>query len=134
MQPLLFIEPTKQKECIMKKSAPALMILIAAVMIYGACGIVKTQSVSRGYDIQQSEVNNIQKGITTEKDVVKMFGPPTKVRDDADGGKEYFYDYARSGGPQWNLGVSVGGGTVQKSLLVWLDKNGVVTDYAYKQS
>jgi outer membrane protein assembly factor BamE (lipoprotein component of BamABCDE complex) len=118
----------------MKKSALFLIPLAAVIMIYGACGIVKTQSVSRGYDIQQSEVNKIQKGTTTEKDIMKMFGPPTKVRDGADGGKEFFYDYAKTGGPQWNLGVSVGGGTVEKSLLVWLDKNGVVTDYAFKQS
>lgn len=108
-------------------------LVIAAAMSLAACGIISTQTATRGHDISGSEVDQLQKGQSTEKDVLKLFGPPTKVRDTEEG-KEFLYEYAKSGGLKWNLLFSVGGGTEQKSLLVWLDKNGVVTDYAFKQS
>lgn len=75
----------------------------------------------------------MQKGVTTEKEVLKTFGPPTKVRE-TDRGKEFLYEYSKSGGPRWDLGISVGGSTVTKSLIVWLDKRGIVEDYAFKRS
>jgi len=123
----------KQRSANMKRAVVSMAVLVFAVVLYGACGIVKTQSVSRGYDIQKSSVDKIVNGKTTEQEILASFGPPTKVRDTEDG-KEYFYDYAKSGGPQWNLLVSVGGNTVQKSLFVWFDKQGVVKNYAFKQS
>ncbi len=110
-----------------------LTALVLAVAFFAACGIIKTQKISRGHDIRQSEVGQIQKGVDTEKDILKIFGPPTKWRDTEEG-KEFFYEYAKAGGPQWNLVLSVGGGTATKTLLVWFDKQGVVTDYAYKTS
>ncbi len=114
-----------------KNSAWRLLTLILAVAVFAACGIIRTQQISRGFDIHPSDVNSIVKGETTEKEILKTFGSPTKVRDTADG-KEFFYEYTKSGGPQLNLIISVGGGTATKTLLVWLDKQGVVTDYAYK--
>ena len=100
---------------------------------FAACGIVKTQQITRGIDINATDVNQIQKGKTTEKEIFHLFGPPTKWRDTPEG-KEYFYEYSKAGGPQWNLLVSVGGGTATKTLLVLFDKNSMVTDYAYKTS
>jgi len=112
-----------------------MMAVIPVAALYcTACGIISTQKVTRGQDIASSDVNALVKGQTTEKEVIKLFGPPTKVKDSADGGKEYLYEYASAGGLKWNLLVSVGGGTKIKSLLVWIDKNDVVTDYAYKVS
>ncbi len=106
--------------------------LMVAFLI-SAWGIVRTQKISRGLDIVEKDVNSIQKGVTTDKEIMKMFGPPTKVRDTAEG-PQFFYEYTKSGGPQLNLVVSVGGGTLTKTLMVWFDKQGVVTDYAYKAS
>src|SRR3989338_7652400 len=114
-----------------KKSAWRLLTLILAVAVFAACGIIRTQKISRGFDIRPSVVYSIVKGTTTEKEILKTFGSPTKVRDTADG-KEFFYEYTKSGAPQLNLIISVGGGSTTKTLLVWLDKQGVVTDYAYK--
>jgi len=110
-----------------------LAALVLAAVFFTACGIVRTQTLTRGHDIKSSDVDRIVKGTTTEKDLLKLFGPPTKVRDSATG-KEFYYEYTQSGGPQWNLLISVGGGTTTKTLLVWMDKNGVVTDYAYKKN
>ncbi len=122
----------KNKGGIMKmKSAFKLAIPMAAIFFFAACGIISTQEMHRGHDIEHSDVNTIVKGRTTETEVVKVFGPPTKVRD-TDQGKELFYEYEKTGGFKWNFVLSIGGGTVTKTLLVWLDKNGVVTDYAFK--
>jgi phosphatidylglycerol---prolipoprotein diacylglyceryl transferase len=126
---------TNQQGKSMKMKLPVLRVAAYVLVAYmmTACGIVKTQQISRGLNIAESDVNRIVKGQTTEKEIMKMFGPPTKVRDTAEG-QEFFYDFTKSGGLQLNLVVSAGGSTVTKTLLVWLDKQGVVTDYAYKAS
>ena len=111
--------------------AKVLLPVLISVSAAG-CGIVSTQEMSRGHNIHRSDTNQIVKGRTTEKDVIKLFGAPTKVRDTNDG-RELFYEYTKTGGLQWNLVVTVGGNTSTKSLMVWLDKNGVVTDYAFKE-
>lgn len=105
--------------------------LLLATIFFAACGIVSTQTLERGHNIRGSEVNQLVKGQSTEKDVLKLFGPPTKVRDTEEG-KEFLYEYAKSGGMKWNLLLSVGGSSATKTLIVWLDKSGVVTDYAFK--
>ena len=105
----------------------------ALLILLTGCNIISTQSETRGHNIRGSEVGQIQKGVSTEKDVLKLFGPPTKVRD-TEKGKEYLYEYAKSGGLRWNLLFSVGGGSSIKTLLVWLNKEGVVEDYAFKDS
>jgi hypothetical protein len=73
------------------------------------------------------------KGKTTERDIVKTFGPPTKVKNTHEG-KEYLYEYSKEGGLRWNLIVSVGGISTIKALIIWFNKQNVVTDYAFKQS
>ncbi len=115
------------------KSLFKLSVLVCTVTLLAACGMITTNKVTRGHDIDSGDANSIGKGQTTEHEILKMFGPPTKVRD-TDQGKELYYEYTKTGGPKWNLFFSVGGSTVTKTLLVWLDKNGVVTDYAYKKS
>lgn len=108
---------TKQKgESLMAKPISKLIPLIFAVIFFAACGVIRTQQMTRGHDIHSTDVSQIRKGVSTEKDILHLFGPPTKSRETADG-KEFFYEYAKSGGPQWNLLISVGGGTATKSLL-----------------
>ena len=117
----------------MTKPTSKLIPLVFAAVFFAACGIIKTQQITRGYNIQATDVSQIKKGVSTERDVLRLFGPPMKSRETSDG-KEFFYEYAKSGGPQWNLLISVGGDTTSKTLLVWFDKNNVVTDYAYKSN
>jgi outer membrane protein assembly factor BamE (lipoprotein component of BamABCDE complex) len=116
----------------MKKSLK-LFALILAIAMSSACGVVTTQQMIRGHNISKGDVKKIQKGVTTEREVLGSFGPPSKVRDTEDG-KEFLYEYTRNGGLRWNLIFSVGGGSATKTLMVWLDKKGIVTDYAYKSS
>ncbi len=132
---ILFLTvPQIKQGGIMKFKAVLKLTLVAlAASALTACGIVTTQKVSRGLDISGSSVNSIVKNQTTEKDIIKLFGAPSKYRETADG-KELFYEYAKSGGVRWNLLFSFGGGSEIKTLYVWLDKNGVVTDYAFKKS
>lgn len=120
-------------ETSMIRPAPKLITLVLVAVFFAACGIIKTQQVTRGHDILAGSVAQIKKRVTTEKELIHLFGPPTKWRETPDG-KEFFYEYSKAGGPQWNLLISVGGGTSTKTLIVWLDKNDVVTDYAYKTS
>jgi len=115
------------------KTGVSLFLILSAFLITAGCGIVKTNKVTRGHNIASGDVNAIVKGQTTEHEILKLFGPPTKMRD-TDEGQEYMYEYAQSGGPRWDLVVNVGGSTHTKTLIVWFDKNHVVTDYAYKVS
>ena len=108
--------------------------LVTVVVFFAACGIITTQEVKKGIEIKDNDVQTILKGTTTEHEIVKMFGVPTKEQPAEDGGKALYYEYSKSGGLQWNAGVSVGGGTENSQLVVWLNKNGVVTDYAFKKS
>jgi len=124
---------TNQRRELMRNNVVRLASFFLIAFLITACGIVRTQKISRGLDILTSDVNSIEKGKTTDKEIMKKFGPPTKVRDTAEG-QQFFYEYTKSGGPQLNLVVSVGGGTLTKTLMVWFDKQGVVTDYAYKAS
>ena len=110
-----------------------LSVLVFAVALLTACGMITTNKVTRGHDIDSGDTKSIVIGQTTEHEILKMFGPPTKLRD-TEKGKELYYEYTKTGGLKWNLLFSVGGSTVTKTLLVWLDTNGVVTDYAYKKS
>jgi outer membrane protein assembly factor BamE (lipoprotein component of BamABCDE complex) len=114
-------------------TAILLVIFFTAGLLFVGCGIVKTDKVEHGFDIQDVDVQNIVKGKTTERDILKTFGPPTKAKDTNEG-KEYLYEYSKEGGLRWNLIVSVGGGSTIKTLIVWFNKQKVVTDYAFKRS
>jgi outer membrane protein assembly factor BamE (lipoprotein component of BamABCDE complex) len=130
---LYFVCKLKQRSFAMKKSLFGLALLVMALAVYGACVVATTPSTSRGYDIKSENVKNIVEGKTTESEILKMFGPPAKFRNTAEG-KQFFYDYARAGGETYLLNIGLGGGVVQKTLLVTFDKEGVVTNYAYKES
>lgn len=130
---LLTISQIKKGGNMKFQSIVKLGLLVFAATALTACGLITTQKITRGLDIPGSKVNAIVKNQTTEKDLIRMFGAPLKYRETAEG-KEFFYEYAKSGGVRWNLLFSFGGGTQIKTLYVWMDKNGVVTDYAYNKS
>ncbi len=123
----------KRRSYSMNKSTIGLVILVIAVALSSACVIATTPSTTRGFDIKQSEVSKIVKGQTTEQEIIGMFGNPSKYRNTAQG-KEFFYEYAKAGGDVYVLNIATSGGTVQKTLLVFFNKKGVVTNYVYKKS
>jgi len=121
---------SKQRRNLMRVRNWGLLTLVLVVALNSAC-LIATDKAVRGHNLLAGDVATISKGVTTEKGVIKLFGPPTKVRD-TDTGSEYLYEYAQSGGLRWTAIVHVGGSSQVKSLVVWFDKNGVVEDYAYK--
>ncbi|MBI1977495.1 MAG: prolipoprotein diacylglyceryl transferase [Candidatus Omnitrophica bacterium] len=123
----------KQRSFVMSRPRLGLSVLLITAVLFAACGIIKTDKLSRGHDILQGDVDAIVNGVTKEKEILKLFGPPTKIRDTEEG-QEFMYEYAKSGGPRWDLVVNVGGSTKTKTLLIWIDKNGVVTDHAFKST
>src|SRR5262249_32939102 len=74
-------------------TATLLVMFSTAGLLFAGCGIVKTEKIERGFDIHDGDVQNIVKGKTTERDFVKTFGPPTKVKNTHEG-KEYLYEYS----------------------------------------
>ena len=80
-------------------TAILLVMFSTAGLLFAGCGIVKTEKIERGFDIHDGDVQNIVKGKTTERDIVKTFGPPTKVKNTHEG-KEYLYEYSKEGGLQ----------------------------------
>ncbi len=130
---LFFLIRSQTKNGGNMKAAMKLGVIVLAALTLTACGIITTQKVSRGVDIRSADVNQIVKNQTTEKELIGLVGVPSKYRE-TENGKEFFYEFSSAGGPRWNLLFSVGGGSHTKTLYVWLDKNGVVTNYAFKQS
>lgn len=120
----------KPRSSLMRKSQWGLAVFVLAVALNSAC-LIATDKQTRGHNLLSGDVKKIEKGVTTEKDIIKLFGPPTKLRD-TETGQEYLYEYAQSGGLRWTLMFHFGGSTQVKSLVVWFNKNGVVEDYAYK--
>src|SRR5262245_50221426 len=108
-------------------------ICLTVVLLFIGCGIIKTDTVEHGFDIHDVDVKNIVKGKTTERDIVKAFGPPTKITD-TNTGKEYLYEYSKKGGLRWTMIVRVGGGSTIKTLTIWFNKQNVVTDYTFTPS
>jgi hypothetical protein len=89
---------------------------------------------SAGNNFNESRTTSIQKGVTTEKDLVDMFGAPNSQTRNSDGMTILEWTYAES---QVNgksfipyAGAFLGGSSsANKSLKVTLNSSGVVTDY-----
>ena len=90
-------------------------------------------------EFTQADAEMIKDGITTEQEVLAMFGPPTNVGMASDGNKEVVYFF---GNTNMNpatyipfLGFFLGGSdTQQKTLIVAYDKNLVVKHSQYSET
>ncbi|WP_413734349.1 hypothetical protein ACL2XP_17950 [Sodalis sp. RH21] len=74
-----------------------------------------------GNDISSTEVQKIQKGVTTEQSLISMFGQPSATTIDSEGNKILLWSY----GHAVAFGPAVG-----KSLSVKLNHDGVVESYS----
>ncbi|MCJ7783839.1 MAG: hypothetical protein MUP41_07880 [Desulfobacterales bacterium] len=95
-----------------------LMFLLVAV-----CLIISCATMTSGKKFDTSKVSLIQKGVTTQAEILKWFGNPNEK-----GFKE--------GKEVWGYShVSVGyfGGSSTKSLQIVFDENKVVSDYSYNE-
>ena len=94
---------------------------------------------SYGNEIDQSQVEIIVKGETTETEVRSMLGSPMSVGISSEGKKYYMYVYTRSQVKASSfipvVGLVAGGAdTNTQTLQVWFDESGVVSSYAYNNT
>jgi hypothetical protein len=104
-------------------------IVCAAALILAGCA-----SVGKNFDSRR--INEIEKGKTTEADLVAMFGEPNNRGQNSSGVKTlmWIYSEARMRGETFIpiAGAFVGGSDVKsKSLFVTLSPDGTVSDYNF---
>jgi hypothetical protein len=102
-----------------------------------ALGFVGCASV--GTPIATQNVQNIKKGVTTEADLVRMFGPPTTKTLNANGNivMVWTHSAAQAKGTSFIpiAGAFVGGTNVQvQQLTVLLNSSGSVQNYTMNES
>ena len=122
----------------MKKSMCVVcsMVLLTSVMTVGCA------TTSTGTKVDANRVKQIERGTTTESDVVQMFGKPDSVKQSAKG-KTLVYSYTKAGGSVGfggillsilTLGIYTPINTeVEQSSLTVSTENGIVTDYVTEQ-
>jgi len=103
------------------RSFVALSLLAVCV----ACASFSAGTASSGFDIEESAVSRITKNVTTQRQIIDMFGVATSERT-VNGKDQYFYEYLEA------KGVVLGVAKVRKTLLVMFNDQKVVEDYAYK--
>jgi len=94
---------------------------------------------SYGKKIDANAINKIEKGITTENEVIAMLGNPMSVGVTPDGKRFLMYMYTQSQAKASTfipiVGAFVGGAdTKTQTLQIWVDENGVVSTYAYNNT
>jgi cytoskeletal protein RodZ len=107
------------------------LVLLCLSLALAACA-------SSGTNFDETKSSSIEKGVTTENELVQTFGPPTSSTVSADGTKTLVWAYAHSQANGESFipfaGSWVGGvHTKSKALSVTLRHNRV-TDYAVSHS
>lgn len=94
---------------------------------------------SYGSKIDENVISKIEKGVTTEAQVYSMLGNPMSMGLSSDGKKFLMYMFTESQVKAATLipvvGLFAGGADARSQMLqIWLDDNGVVTNFAYNTS
>ena len=102
--------------------------------------VFSTGCATHGSDIDSDFASQIQKGTTTEQEVVSNLGNPQSIGLDGQGNKVMTYVYAKSKTKAESfipvVGSFMGGAdTESKTLLIIVDnQTGVVKDFAFNES
>src|SRR6185369_13986476 len=118
---------------------------VAIGILTGGCASNTDQQAAQPSNLTPGMVKlKIAKGKTTQQEIVEVFGPPDLVTHKDDQQiwtyDKTSYDYHSESGYLWVVFAGIGGDTVRSSskstlLIVYFDKNDMVTDYrlsAYK--
>lgn len=105
------------------------IIAITASLALAGCA-------SYGNKIDTSYAASIEKGVTTESQVVEALGSPMSVGITPDGKRFalYMYTYAQAKASSFIpvVGLFAGGSDTETQMLqIWYDANGVVSNYMY---
>lgn len=93
------------------------LLLVPLLFSFIAC-----TAVLSGKSFDYKSVSKIERGISTEQGIRKIFGEPFTVRQIKTG--EVWNYYVSEAGPVFNPTYS---------LDIYFDKSGTVTDYTYKE-
>lgn len=112
----------------MKIAKIATSLLLISVLAVNGCA-------SAGNNFDSRRVERIQKGVTTERELADMFGPPTQRGISSEGGKTltWVYSEARVKGETFIpfAGAFVGGTTTKTKTLVVKLAGDTVSGYEY---
>ncbi len=100
--------------------------LVAFGLLLPAC-----YHVNQGRAIEQGNVTQIQKGVTTRAEVERMFGPPLSATMRADGGRMLIYNHTEASGNFAPFVGAINQQTARQMLQVLVDTNNVVQDYEF---
>lgn len=101
----------------MKTLIYVLLSLSLSILVV-ACATVGTQ-------FDETKVQQIEKGKTTQAQVLELLGKPFGKGVDSQGKTQWKYQYLRS---------IAYGRTTHKMLIIMFDKNNVVEDFHYQES
>lgn len=108
------------------------LLILALALVIAGCA-------SYGTKIDSDAVSKIVKGKTTEQQVVTLLGSPMSVSVTQDGVKMLMYVHSHSQAKASTfipiVGAFVGGAdTKTQTLQVWIDKEGLVSSFAFNNS
>jgi outer membrane protein assembly factor BamE (lipoprotein component of BamABCDE complex) len=94
------------------------IIFLVAIAFITGCASVGTK-------FDTSKAGQIKIGTTTRAEVMTWFGKPYTTQKMASGGEEIFWMYTEA---------AIGGITDQRTLKVFVDKDGIVTDFGLQET
>lgn len=105
-----------------------IIFIVYTVALYGC--------VSYGQQVNTDYVAKIKKGETTEQEILNNLGAPMAMKSTAEGLKLYIYAYVKGEASAVSfipvVGSYLDGAKAEaQTLKVWIDENGVVSDFAY---
>ena len=108
-------------------------------IIYCITALLLCGCASVGTPVETQNIPKIRKGVTTEAELVQMFGAPSSKRLGPNNGliETWIYSESRVKGTSFipYAGAFVGGSHVKiQTLMVALDGNGRVQNYAFNES
>jgi outer membrane protein assembly factor BamE (lipoprotein component of BamABCDE complex) len=96
-------------------------LLVILAMFLGGCSF---GSISHGSEMTEQQLTDLKPGITTKKDIYRLFGEPTKV---VENGSIFFYSWTRGGQSSF---LGMGSTTTDtKSLMVEFDKDDILKEH-----
>ena len=108
-------------------------LFIFALIAMIVAGCVSFGSQKEGSKASWKYTKNLEKGVSTKKDVLALIGTPDQVTAGLEGGEIYIYKYSKTDNAKVGLFLEVGGASKKSdSLCIFFDKNGTVTDYFIK--
>jgi len=100
------------------------MTKLVAICMLTSLSVFILACASAGSRFDDTKIQQIEKGKTTQGEVRQLLGEPSGKGVNADGSVKWQYYYSKS---------SVIGGASTKIFEITFDKNGIVREYSYQE-